>query len=594
MIKRTNTNLAMSSNRATKKGIDTMRQLLLCITLLTATHITFADTLLPEATGSSATSNSAPLNYDNFLQGLKNIFVTPKNPVTRPATSVPGSTPPPASDTLRETKIKINLSQFLGTSSNAPSTLNAKVNCAYQALLSPVNQKDFRLDDKIAALTACGIEPSSIDESITNAIEKARKAYRYKLIIEKCSRDVQALDACKSDKSASSNSVPSMGDSSTAGYGQCHATVTKKQSDIDALLTQCSPRSFYKKWEEIRDFTQTSYTCLAKSTHAKSCSEDGICTECRITYPDGTLVTAKERKGHKGGCSPLADDFQPLLNGVNDIIKETRDYVGALLAKKIGQSVSVTTLPGLLEYDNLTTNESTCMTDSRSTDQQQLVEKILTVSANIVNHASGSAMKPVLPLPDNIVLSGQDGMSFVSLDNSRDVDSSFKKNSGEAIRNIQKTRLEKKRNLDEAQRKAEQTVAGSSMMLSSALSNLNWLLNQRLTKVSDSSDKSCTPQELQRVAMTERLKPAWNKRISTAGPNVLLKEITFLLADIQKQLFQNHQLQERMLVAQSMTQLYNASQMATSFSSNSSEDDITVYTKGSTCSEASKPGAPSK
>ena len=27
-----------------------------------------------------------------------------------------------------------------------------------------------------------------------------------------------------------------MGDSSTAGYGQCHATVTKKQSDIDEAI----------------------------------------------------------------------------------------------------------------------------------------------------------------------------------------------------------------------------------------------------------------------------------------------------------------------------------------------------------------------
>ena len=85
------------------------------------------------------------------------------------------------------------------------------------------------------------------------------------------------------------------------------------------------------------------------------------------------------------------------------------------------------------------------------------------------------------------------------------------------------------------------TSAGTTaeIMRTTALANLQWLLNQRLTKVAASNGQLCTAQEAQRIAAEKRYSTLYQAKMQDTEnpPNAvdIAKEILFTLVDINHQ-----------------------------------------------------------
>ncbi len=95
-------------------------------------------------------------------------------------------------------------------------------------------------------------------------------------------------------------------------------------------------------------------------------------------------------------------------------------------------------------------------------------------------------------------------------------------------------------------------------LASVGISNFNYMLAQREVPKGDADSKSQV--QLQQEMATRRFgdgktKSAWRKRMETASPVVLQREMLYLLADMNYQLHQNHLQQERILATMSAMQL---------------------------------------
>ncbi len=529
---------------------------------------------------------SDDFSFNDFLFGLSKTFVESHTMGdSQPVAKLNRANPAATAQIIQSTNQAISRSAFSGKSTQKAFGLNASVNCAYQALLSPISTSTLMGEDALTALRdQCSINVqrsqfSTLTE-VSHTMSHLRKAYQYKLIIEKCSRDNPAAPICKTaDKDGSK--------AAAAAQDGCDSSVTKQQSALDQNLTPCPPELFQNKWREIRNFITDSagYHCSKSSQHApQDCDEDASFCVCTIEYDTDNVPEMPTKAGF---CSKLVTAYGPMLDSLNSIIKDQRTYLGSKLAILVA-SDSSQSLPGLLTYDNLGTTNTCNNTDAPSVKKQGNVDSIATMlraAAGIASSSSKAKINTGFPLPQDIILAGKTGMSFVALDESKSGKVlGIRDNKKKTIKDIISFRRDTYKKIEDTRNSKSKKTSGSNIMRASAMSNIAWMLNQRLTNVATNHGQQCTPQELQHYTVTRRYTQDWITKVKQANPADLLREIAFELADIHKQAFYNHQVLERILMTESMGQLYQANQMSTSYAPPiGGDDDMISYIKGSDC-----------
>jgi hypothetical protein len=576
------------------------------------------------ATDSSDDGNDSPLTYNEFLNQMTTHFYTRFMVTSTPFSEGASDTPATTDPTITSANEAISTAPYSGSTVVAGFGLTSMVNCAYGALLKPISNITIDMDPSAAfAISSvsvqknCGFLIPQTDADTVTKLSKTmyyiKMAYQYKLIIEKCSRDIKAAASAASstDSSGTSTTTNTASASTVSTTNTCSSTITTNRSDTDAAINACiEPMLMLQKPNMLKILSPSDSSdryCLASSANVNDDCDTTNATECICDYTPTISDTIDTDTG-----TDLVSDYGNLLTAFNSIIDDGKSYAGYLLAKLLADQVTATSLPGMLEYDNLK-GASSCTdpafgSKTRGTDNTQIIPSLLEAMASIAaSSSSSSVVADNVPLDLTTILTIPQGtlsFSFATLDATNPSSDNNKKNFttsanvSDTVSDIISYRKDKLSTINSSIQTSSASGTTSEIMRTTALANIQWLLNKRLTPVSTNTSTdgtstgagsaTCTNQEIQRSAAQKRYTQAWRTSMGTANNADLLREIAYTLADINRQLFENHQVQERMLVALTMMQLYDAKQLGSSTTTgvSTTASDITNYTKGSSCSDS--------
>ena len=437
-----------------------LREIFMRSSILRCLALGLAATLTTSYAASDDQKKEPPLNYNDFITNLEAVFNTPSGSVTLPSLGPVNTTSAPTATaaSITDADITINTAPYSGQSVTAGYGMAAMVNCAYGALLSPVSKISAadHQDSARTQLMACGISEDaaeniatatplnsgSMAEKANAAMEIIRQAYQYKLIIEKCSRDVTAASGTTASSSPSDS-------------GTCSGTITNTQSTSDAAMNQCTEamlRTYHatiQTWlnETVHPITlATSSFASTESTESNSpaCDTD-IDLTCMGDYSETPVDASSD------GGTDLVSDAATLLTSCNNIISDGKAYVGYLLAGALSEAAAAATFPGMLSYDNLGTSE--CLSDTTiltRTNASADVAGLLAATSAIATTTSASApIVEAVPMPKNMILANSTVKNpseneelpvFVSLDTTNKASDHnktyFKKNVSNIVTNI--------------------------------------------------------------------------------------------------------------------------------------------------------------
>lgn len=281
--------------------------------------------------------------------------------------------------------------------------------------------------------------------------------------------------------------------------------------------------------------------------------------------PDTSVCEATDSNGNNAGLCPNVISQYTVMENATGTNQDNMSQYSPLTTIFSSQSyfnqlipqLNVTNLLGPLQYSTSSSNNSdTGSPPSGSTQSMLIANSQAQQAQNFVRFATGQTTPISTPSATDLQNLG------IQLSNSQDP-------SGQ----------------EQAAQQWAQYVAKLSTyaaQVSVAYNNLNDMMAKRMTTSSGAKNPSSQAQSEYEMATWRLLdstkKTAWIKQMQTASPSSIQKEQLSLLAEINYQLYLNRQMQERILLTNSILLLQNAQNLSGMITLNSGTTTTTSTT----------------